>query len=460
MTSEIAKVVPVARDDTLSGIAFRNGVSVDEILASNPQIKNSNVLAVGQRIRIPVAKMDFTLRIINLADKPPVGVRYKIVLGAQVLAAGKVSKTDNEAHLRVAEGSRLSLYAQRLGDPILVEVAQLTVSRAHPVMLLRINSAKIPSKTEPHPKTPTAPPPKAEKPTTPSGPRQSDQGVDHAKGSNPQAQPEHKLVPGDCACGKDLTIDQLAAVFPSRKKVDLEKFLAPMNSMMGKYAIDSCLRKSHALAQIGHESGGLRYLAEVLGEGVNEADVYDGYKGRGLIQLTYKKNYENYGNHVGKNYLDKNKVKLEAVEAATDSAGWYWNNGAAEDLNPYADQNDLLLISTAINGAFNGFDDRAAIFKRAHKALRCPACKIEGNRSANYLVFAKSKIYEKRDIAFAWGYWSDPASKKSGLTKDAMAAQEGYKRFLELNVKTPIKKARFGFKNTNDMIKLATDSTK
>lgn len=466
MKYEAPDLVRVEKDDTLSGIAAKNQVSLDQLLAANPQIKNPNVLARGQRIRIPSKPIDFTLRFVNLVDQPPVGVRYRILLGTKELASGKVTQTQNEAHMKVAVGSRLSLHAQRIGDTAMVEVAQLVVKREHPVMLLRIRSAKLPSKTEAHPKTPSPPPPpppKADKPAKPAGPppgKQNDQGVDNAKGKNQQAQPEHKLVPGDCACGKDLTLDQLAAIFPSRKKTALEKFVAPMNTMMTKYAIDSCLRKSHALAQIGHESGGLYYMAEGLPKGVKEADVYDGYKGRGLIQITYKKNYESYGKYVGKDYLGDNKVKLEEVDAATDSAGWYWNNGAAEDLNPYADKNDLLLISTAINGAFNGFDDRAAIFKRAHKALACPSCKVAANQSAEYLKFEKSKIYDKRDVAFAWGLWSDPDSKKKGLTKDAAAAKAGYQRFLDLNEKKPIKKARFGFKKKEDMIKLAEDGVK
>lgn len=456
--TESSGTVRVGPGDTLSRLASKNRVSVDDILAANPQIKNPNVLAAGQLIVIPDKLVDFTLRFVNLTDKPPVGIRYKIMLGHRKLAAGRISADNNEAHLNVRDGDRLTLFAQRLGENELSEVGQLVVSRDKPVMLLRINSAKIPSKTKEHPKTPPLPPQKKqeEQPKPPSK-KQTDQGVDHAKDKNQNEQPIHTVVPGDCACGQDLTLDQLAAVFPARKKKDLEKFLAPMNSMMSKYSIDSCLRKSHALAQIGHESGSLRYTAEVLGKDVKEADVYDGYKGRGLIQLTYKKNYKSYGEYISKDYLNENRVKLEAVEDATDSAGWYWNNGAADDLNPYADTNDLLMISTSINGAFNGFDDRAAIFKRAHAALLCPSCKIAANQSAAYLSFEKSKIYNKRDLAFAWGLWSDPQSNKKGLAKDTEVAKTGYLRFLELNEKTPIKNKRFGFASKEAMINLARD---
>ncbi|EEF22688.1 conserved hypothetical protein, partial [Ricinus communis] len=260
MKYEAADIVRVETGDTLSSIAAKNDVSLAELLAANPQIKNPNVLAAGQRLRIPAKPVEFALRFVNLVNRPPVGVRYRILLGQKVLASGTVTEKDNEANMKVAAGSRLSVHAQRIGETALAEVAQLVVKREHPVMLLRINSAKIPSKTEPHPKTPSPPPPPPKKdkpakpPATPAD-KKTDQGVDHAKDKNPQAQPEHKILPGECACGKDITIDQLLAIFPARKKKLLEKFVTPLNSMMTKYAIDSCLRKSHALAQIGHESG-------------------------------------------------------------------------------------------------------------------------------------------------------------------------------------------------------------
>ncbi len=45
----------VQRGDTLSAIARRFGVTVSDILAVNPQITDPNVLRVGQRIFIPIS---------------------------------------------------------------------------------------------------------------------------------------------------------------------------------------------------------------------------------------------------------------------------------------------------------------------------------------------------------------------------------------------------------------------
>jgi LysM repeat protein len=42
--------------DTLAAVAAKHGTSVSEILAANPQIKNANVISVGQKITIPEAQ--------------------------------------------------------------------------------------------------------------------------------------------------------------------------------------------------------------------------------------------------------------------------------------------------------------------------------------------------------------------------------------------------------------------
>jgi hypothetical protein len=66
-----------------------------------------------------------------------------------------------------------------------------------------------------------------------------------------------------------------------------------------------------------------------------------------------------------------------------------------------------------------------------------------------------------RDMAFAWGLWSDPElHDRKGLQKDKEASKAGYRRFLELNKAHPIKRNRFGFKSTTAMIEHAEEKTK
>ena len=249
-----------------------------------------------------------------------------------------------------------------------------------------------------------------------------------------------------CACNRDIDLDELAISYPDRKREILNKFLPELNKTMTNYAITNCIQKVHFLAQVGHESAELQYVAEVLPKEVTEENTYGGYKGRGLIQLTHKSNYVAYGDAVGENFLDANKTKLEETKWATDSAGWYWCNGSTYDLNSSAEKNDLIFISAAINGGFNGYEGftsgRLELLKNAVNALNISICpRLE----ALFVAFPEkpkfeyesfkledSKANEKPDMAFAWGYWHDKKSKRKGTQKIDAQAKIGYSRYLEL----------------------------
>ena len=49
------QVYMVAKGDTMSRIAKRFGVTIDEIMAANPQIKDPDKITIGDEITIPVA---------------------------------------------------------------------------------------------------------------------------------------------------------------------------------------------------------------------------------------------------------------------------------------------------------------------------------------------------------------------------------------------------------------------
>lgn len=257
-----------------------------------------------------------------------------------------------------------------------------------------------------------------------------------------------------CACNRDITLAELGKVYIAREKGRLEKFLPHLNSTFNKYAITSCIRKAHFLAQVGHETGQLELLAEQLEKGVQEKDVYDGYKGRGLIQITYKNGYVSYGKYVGRDFTNENKADLEDVCWATDSAGWYWAIRKSPSLNGFADKNDLIYITQSINGAYNGYQDRLAILNRSALALlihQCPNLSSCPNMSNFHLDH--SEAFNIPAAAFAWGLWHDPQSPQHGTSKDEKEALMGYKKFLEL--KQAQTRGRFGFKTPAAMVRHA-----
>ena len=137
--------------------------------------------------------------------------------------------------------------------------------------------------------------------------------------------------------------------------------------------------QSHFLAQIGHESGELRHTEELAsGENYEDRAALDNtqpgdgprFKGRGLIQLTGRKNYTEYGHDIGEDLLSDVGAKRVAEEdrLAVDVACWYW---ATRGLNDPADADDLEAVTRRINGGLNGLDQRRELLTRG-KGLLTP----------------------------------------------------------------------------------------
>ncbi len=157
----------------------------------------------------------------------------------------------------------------------------------------------------------------------------------------------------------------------------VRSFTAAMADTMAKYNINTPLRQAHFLAQIGHESGELRFREELATGAAyeNRRDLGnltpgDGtrYKGRGLIQLTGRANYAEYSRTGGLN----RDVETDPGQVATDDglcvdvAGWYWDR---KGLNALADQDDLETVTRRINGGLNGLEDRRRLLIRAKTLL-------------------------------------------------------------------------------------------
>lgn len=137
------------------------------------------------------------------------------------------------------------------------------------------------------------------------------------------------------------------------------------------------------VAQIGHETGCLRYVKEIWGptpqqlkyepgtklaKVLGNTEVGDGkrYMGRGLIQTTGRANYrmttaklrETLGAEVPD--FEAEPELLEQRKWAAMSAGLFWK---VKKLNAYV--GDFAQLTRRINGGYNGLAHRQALFTQA-----------------------------------------------------------------------------------------------
>lgn len=169
----------------------------------------------------------------------------------------------------------------------------------------------------------------------------------------------------------------IRAVMPAAgRRADIYGLL--LADAAARFDISTPARAAAFLAQVAHESGQLAYTREVWGptpaqlryEGradLGNTQAGDGkrFMGRGLIQITGRKNYLLCGFEL---HLDLIAMPglLEQPEAAAASAGWYWH---VKNLNRFADAGDFVGLTRAINGGTNGLDDRQEFWARAKAAL-------------------------------------------------------------------------------------------
>lgn len=169
--------------------------------------------------------------------------------------------------------------------------------------------------------------------------------------------------------------------------------LTKYKSLLEKYKVNTQLRRSHFFAQLKHESDltpiseNLNYSAErllkifpkyfktleiakqyarkpekianrVYANRMGNGDEASGdgwkFRGRGFIQITGKDNYTKLSKATKIDYLNNPDLLLNEADSMI-SALWYWNTN---NLNKYADLDDLGTITKKINGGFNGLDDR------------------------------------------------------------------------------------------------------
>ncbi|ALU42132.1 glycoside hydrolase family 19 protein [Pseudoalteromonas rubra] len=195
-------------------------------------------------------------------------------------------------------------------------------------------------------------------------------------------------------------------IMPHASVDNIRYYLSALNSVLPEYEITTPLRVAHFLAQIGHESGSLKYKQEnlnysavalrtvfgkyfddetiaadyarkpelianrVYADRMGNGDEASGdgwrYRGRGLIQLTGKSNYQRCSEAIGQDLLSHPELLCSEPDVAVRSACFYWQS---RKLNRLADQDELVAITRKINGGIHGLEDRAAFLNRAKQFM-------------------------------------------------------------------------------------------
>jgi putative chitinase len=163
------------------------------------------------------------------------------------------------------------------------------------------------------------------------------------------------------------------AVHADDKKIEV--YTPLLNQYMHEYRICGAEREAAFLATIIHESGHFRYTREIASgvayEGRKDlGNIYPGdgvrFRGRGLIQLTGRSNYERASKALGVDFVS-NPELLEQPEWAVKSACWWW---ADKGLNEIADKGDFRRITRVVNGGLTGWAERSKWYALAKSVLR------------------------------------------------------------------------------------------
>lgn len=203
-----------------------------------------------------------------------------------------------------------------------------------------------------------------------------------------------------------ITLDILKHICPSTKGDTLQSFVDPLNKVSDQAQLTGHKNRVAAfLAQVSFESDyfisveeNLNYSAaglvktfktyfpnllsaqpyaknpqkianKVYANRMGNGDTASGdgwtYRGRGLIQITGKDNYQKFATSLNKTLPDTIAF-MQTPQGATECSGWFWS---FNKLNTYVDKDDFIGLTRRINGGINGLADREKQYAIALKAL-------------------------------------------------------------------------------------------
>lgn len=183
---------------------------------------------------------------------------------------------------------------------------------------------------------------------------------------------------------KTLTPDMLKKIYPYSSQTNRDKYLPFLHKYFSAYNF-TFGQITAFLAQVGHESGQLRYVEELASGAAYEGrrdlgntEKGDGvkFKGRGLIQITGRKNYTALDKWLhdidvlaeGVSIVEVPEMLASYDELAVLSAFWYWD---VNNLNRFSDgsESGFKKLTKAINGGYNGYADRYNLWLTIRKEL-------------------------------------------------------------------------------------------
>ncbi|MCK8358503.1 hypothetical protein LXA11_08095 [Erwinia amylovora] len=179
--------------------------------------------------------------------------------------------------------------------------------------------------------------------------------------------------------------------YPGVFEFDKQSFVSQFDEQLIAYGITGAYHKAHFLSQCLHESAHFDTTLE-FGTGHNydpgqhrdaipngNTVLGDGprYKGRGLIQLTWKKSYQKFSEYSGVDCVNNTELVASVMSNAIKASCWFWrNNGgvhkkhnAKGDINILIDneKNNVELVTLAVNGGQNGLSERQSYFNAIKK---------------------------------------------------------------------------------------------
>lgn len=188
------------------------------------------------------------------------------------------------------------------------------------------------------------------------------------------------------------TVEQLAAA-TTAPYGNAQTYHPHLTDAMTRFNIDSLQRQAAFLATVAVESTHLSAVEEGLyykdasrlariyprafksmvdaepytrnPKGLGEL-LYKGYAGKGLIQLTWRRNYERASEALGYDYVGDPALVATPKHAAL-TAAWYWHDAKCNDP---ADKGDMTEVTRRVNGpALMHLAERKAQYEIALKVL-------------------------------------------------------------------------------------------